>query len=101
MDAGIFASDDAQRRRLAFANVEVTRMSHDELVTAALELSHHERAALARRLLCSLEGAENDTSDLDEIWLEEAERRLGQVLSGQVVPVPTVDAMRQVRQALG
>ena len=75
-------------------------MSHDELVTAALGLSRTERAALARKLLCSLEGVAKETEP-DELWLEEAELRLDQVHSGQVTPIRASDAMRQVRQALG
>lgn len=75
-------------------------MSHDELVTAALGLSLPERASLARKLLWSLEEAEADC-EADELWLEEAERRLEQVLSGQVTPIPAADALRRVRQALG
>ena len=74
-------------------------MNTDELVAAALRLSHRERASLARRLLCSLDG-EKDTPDLDELWLEESERRLDQVLSGQVLPIPAEDAVRRVRQSL-
>ncbi len=46
----------------------------------ALSLSHQERAFLADRLLSSLD--EKDMDDTDSIWIQEAEKRYSEYLSG-------------------
>ena len=62
-----------------------------EIESKALELPPMERARLAERLLLSLE-TEADP-DAERLWLEEAERRLEELRSGNVagIPVPNRD----------
>jgi putative addiction module component (TIGR02574 family) len=57
---------------------------HDakKLLTAALELSPHERAELAARLLESLD---EDDREVDEAWADEIERRCAALDSGEAV----------------
>ena len=58
----------------------------DEVITAALQLSLEERAQLAGRLLLSLD--EPSESELERLWLEEAERRLEEFREGRVHGIP-------------
>ena len=67
-----------------------------KLEAEALKLTADERAALAQRLLASLEeGAEND-----EAWAVEVDRRIAEIESGAVPLIPIADALAQVRAAL-
>jgi putative addiction module component (TIGR02574 family) len=63
----------------------------------ALRLSAEHRAALAQKLLLSLEDL--PAIELDEMWLLEAERRARQLERGEVQPVP-VDEVRRKAKAL-
>jgi putative addiction module component (TIGR02574 family) len=58
----------------------------DQLYQAALALPEDERAELAGRLLDSL--APDTPSPPHPAWREELRRRLAQVDSGEVTPVP-------------
>ena len=58
----------------------------NEVSTAALQLSIEERAELAGRLLLSLD--EPSESEVERLWLEEAERRLKEFREGEVRSVP-------------
>jgi putative addiction module component (TIGR02574 family) len=69
-------------------------MTIDELEAAALELSAEERARLAERLIASL-GAENE---IEEAWVEEAERRYEELRSGRDTGLP-LDGFRARMQA--
>ena len=53
----------------------------EKLENNMLKLAPHERAFLADRLLCSLHGKE--MSDIDEAWIEEAERRYKEYEEGK------------------
>lgn len=53
-----------------------------DLKSEALELPRKERAGLARELLESLDSPADE--DAEEAWLDEAERRVAEVDSGQV-----------------
>jgi putative addiction module component (TIGR02574 family) len=61
----------------------------------ALRLSAEDRAALAQKLLLSLE--DMPASELDEMWLLEAERRARQLDRGEVQPVPADEVRRRVK----
>ena len=65
----------------------------DELTTAALRLGIKERAELAGRLLLSLD--EPSESEVERLWLEEAERRLGEFRSGKVRGIPADEVFRR------
>jgi putative addiction module component (TIGR02574 family) len=65
----------------------------DEVSTAALQLGVEERAQLAGRLLLSLD--EPSESELESLWLEEAERRLEEFHEGRVRSVPADEVFRR------
>lgn len=67
----------------------------DEVATAALQLSIEERAQLAGKLLLSLD--EPSESEVERLWLEEAERRLQEFRQGKV---HGIDADAVFRRAL-
>lgn len=52
----------------------------------ALNLDIHSRATLAGKLLLSLD--EPTSSEVERLWLDEAERRLEEYRSGRVVGIP-------------
>ena len=70
-------------------------LSVDELATKAMSLSGEARALLAEKLIESL-----DQGLVRDIWLAEAKRRRDEVRSGQVKPIPGIDAMESVRKLL-
>jgi putative addiction module component (TIGR02574 family) len=61
-------------------------MSVDELKAAALKLSLEARAKLAHALLLSLD--ELSEAEIEEMWLEVAERRLREFDEGKVRGIP-------------
>lgn len=69
--------------------------SVDELATKAMSLSGEARALLAEKIVESL-----DQESVRAIWLTEVKRRRDEVRSGQVKPIPGVDAMETVRKLL-
>ena len=68
-------------------------ISVDELATKAMSLSGEARALPAEKLVESL-----DQELVRDIWLAEAKRRRDEVRSGQVKPIPGIDAMESVRK---
>ncbi len=68
-------------------------ISVDELATKSMSLSGEARALLAEKLIESL-----DQGLVRDIWLAEAKRRRDEVRSGQVKPIPGIDAMESVRK---
>ncbi len=66
----------------------------DEISSVALQLSIEERAQLAGRLLLSLD--EPSDSEVERLWLEEAERRLKDFRQGRVRGIPADDVFRRV-----
>jgi len=54
----------------------------DEVLAVAMELSLEERAQLAGKLLLSID--EPSESEVERLWLEEAERRLKEFREGGV-----------------
>ena len=69
-----------------------------ELESKALKLSRRERARLAQRLLSSLD--QEADADAEQLWLEEAERRLGELKSGKVAGIPAEKVIKRARSAL-
>lgn len=69
-----------------------------ELESKVLKLSRRERARLAQRLLSSLD-QEVDAA-VEELWLEEAERRLDELKSGKVAGIPAKKVIKKARSTL-
>lgn len=69
-----------------------------ELESKALRLPRRERARLAQRLISSLD-SEVD-ADVDKLWLQEAERRLGELKSGKTAGSPAEKVIRKARSTL-
>lgn len=68
----------------------------EKLEAEALKLTSGERAALAQRLLASLE----EDTEIQEAWAVEVERRIAEVESGAVQFIPIEEALARVRAAL-
>jgi putative addiction module component (TIGR02574 family) len=68
------------------------------LEKAALRLSAEDRAALAQKLLLSLD--DGPLLERDELWLSEADRRARQLDRGEVQPIPAEDVRRKARSLL-
>lgn len=66
---------------------------------AALKMPVDERAFLAEQLLSSLEG--EDSTETDEIWLIEMQKRLGEVDSGQVELISYEDVKKSIQEKFG
>jgi len=69
-----------------------------ELESEALKLSRRERARLAQKLIRSLD--EEVDADAEKLWLQEAERRLGELKSGKVAGIPAEKAIQKARSTL-
>ena len=69
-----------------------------ELESKALKLPRKERARLAQRLISSLD-PKLDT-DVEKLWLQEAERRLGELKSGKIAGIPADKVVRKARSTL-
>lgn len=65
----------------------------DDVLAAALQLSIEERAQVAGRLLLSLD--EPSESEVERLWLDEAERRLKAFREGRVRGVPADEVFRR------
>jgi putative addiction module component (TIGR02574 family) len=73
----------------------------DRLEAQVLELPLRERARLAQRLLESLdEDADEDPAEVEQAWVEEAERRYERYLAGDTQPIPPEEALARVRARL-
>jgi putative addiction module component (TIGR02574 family) len=68
----------------------------DKLEAEALKLAPGERAALAQRLLASLE----EDTEIEKAWADEIERRIAEVESGAVQVIPIEEALARVRASL-
>lgn len=66
------------------------------LEESALTLTASERAALAQRLLASLD----EESEIDDAWAAEADRRIAAVENGTMKTIPIAEALAQVRATL-
>ena len=69
-----------------------------EIEQKANLLSMEERELLAERLLSAVKGA--PLSDIDEAWVEEAERRYAAWRSGRTEPVESRQALMELREEL-
>ena len=65
----------------------------EKTMEIALEPSLEEPSRLAGKLLISLD--EPSESEVEQIWLDEAERRLGEYRRGQVKGIPADEVFRK------
>lgn len=63
-----------------------------------MKLSRRQRARLAQRLISSLD--QKIDADAERLWLEEAERRLGELKSGKVAGIPAEKVIKKARSTL-
>lgn len=73
-------------------------MSVDELMREAMRLDASERAAMAHELLSSLEALSE--AEIEQLWLDEAERRRAEIEAGAVETISAADAISQARARL-
>jgi len=72
-------------------------MSYDEILEQAMALPEHERGALAEQLVESLQPEHDDIDpELMAIW----ERRIEEIESGKVKPIPVEESIARARAAL-
>jgi len=67
-----------------------------EVFKNALSLDVHDRAALAQRLLASLE--ELSEEEADRLWAEEAQRRLQEYRAGRATAVRAEDVVKKAER---
>ena len=68
--------------------------SLSEIESEARQLSTKERARLVRRLLVTLES--EDEGDVEQAWLDEAERRLAAYRRGETTARPAEDVFEAI-----
>ncbi len=74
-------------------------MTIDELKAEALRLTPEERAELASELLVSLDDL--SASEIERLWLEEAERRDAALDNGSAKAIPADEVFSSARARLG
>ena len=67
-----------------------------ELLRTALTLDVHDRAAMAERLLASLE--ELNEEEADRLWAEEAQRRLEEYRAGRAAAVSASEVAKKAER---
>lgn len=73
----------------------------EHLEAEAMELSTRDRAALAHRLIVSLdEGPEDDPTEVELAWEEEIRRRLDAYRRGETKAVPAEEVFAKARALL-
>jgi putative addiction module component (TIGR02574 family) len=72
------------------------RQNREEVLIQAMALPPDDRALLADKLLNSLDSPRKE--EINFLWAEEAERRLQQIISGEVEPIPGDEVFREIRR---
>jgi len=72
-------------------------ISTEELISEAVSLPLDIRLQIVERLLHSLHPTQKD---IDELWAAEAERRVKEIESSTVKPVPGDEVFRKIRDRL-
>ncbi len=70
----------------------------EKIESEAMALSWEDRERLVQDLVAGLEN--RPVSDIDQAWIEEAERRYGELASGRVKGIPAEQALREARARL-
>ena len=73
-------------------------MKAEKLEAEIMKLSSEARAALAEKIILSLE--EPSESENERLWVEEAERRLKEMRQGVVAEVPAEEVFRRAKAAI-
>jgi len=73
-------------------------MGIKELEAEIRKLDLKDRAALAKLIVESLD--ELSESEIEALWVEEAERRLDELEQGLVAEIPAEEALRRARAAI-
>jgi putative addiction module component (TIGR02574 family) len=73
-------------------------MSFDELVAEVKKLSLEDRASLAKWIVESLD--ELSESEIEALWMQEAERRLDELEQGAATEIPAEEVLRRARAAI-
>ncbi len=68
----------------------------EDLTTEALKLAKESRAALAKRLLDSLD--EPTADEVGEAWIREAQRRCEQLKAGKARTIPSAEVFAKFRR---
>ena len=79
-------------------NTAESRMSLEELVAEVKILSLEDRAALAKRIVRSLDDLSE--SEVEALWVQEAQRRLEEMEQGRAVEIPAEEVLRRARAAI-
>lgn len=72
--------------------------SLSEIEKEVFMLSDHERATLAHHLIITLDKDEDE--DVEEIWLNEAEKRYEEYKKGKIKAVSSEEAFQEARNRL-
>lgn len=72
----------------------------ERLEAEALELSTSERAALAHRLIASLDEGADDPTEVELAWEQEIQRRLDEYRRGEVQTISSADVFAKARALL-
>ena len=81
-------------RRILATQWRVTMLKNlDEISAATMKLDLEDRAKLAGKLLLSLD--EPSSTELERLWLDEAERRLEDFRTGKVQGISAEDVFRR------
>jgi hypothetical protein len=72
-------------------------MSKDQIFQEALTLDERDRELLATQLLLSIH--QDDSEEIERLWIEEAERRLDAILDGRSIPVDGPEFMEKLRNS--
>lgn len=73
--------------------------AEERVIDQALSLPAEERISLVEKLLSSLNLPTQ--ADIDRVWSEEAERRVGEIESGSVELIPGQEVFEKVRKKYG
>jgi len=71
----------------------------DTVLSRALQMSEHERAEIAERLIASLDAA--DDIEVEQAWQEEVGRRISELDRGVATCVPWEEVRRRLREMSG
>jgi putative addiction module component (TIGR02574 family) len=70
----------------------------EDLIQEVMSLPVESRARVVDELLKSLNPSQ---AGIDELWAAEAERRVSEIESGKVQPIPGEQVFRELRKRLG
>jgi len=73
-------------------------LTAEELISEAMSLPVELRARLVDELLKSLNPSQ---AEIDALWAAEAERRISEIESGKVKPIPGEQVFEELRKRLG